>query len=312
MILKKKKKLKTVSKKHKFKIKEKLKFEKFDPLMLLEQFSCIIGPQRSGKTSLARALMNTLYTKYNKSFIRESQEHVQELNSMGHKLKLDQPHLFYSNHECYLDKKNKCHGLEFDDMILPREGFIGQHFPYRSFLEMQEIDQDCDNRQWSHFDLGHKDFAKYYGHNGLTILSDCQDYSNCDKKLRGLFTTLILVVNRQRTKHWWQIKPRYTWYFYLKNNQIAEALKEFSSFVKVEVPIVQAYKFTYKGEIHKMYQSRSNESLFLNHLKNYKFRKPRVVEMSPEGVSKFCEHYEKIYVKKESEQKKKKSSTSED
>ena len=197
-------------------------------------------------------------------------------------------------------------------MIIPRKGIKCQHFPYRSFLEMQEIDQDCDNRQWSHFDLGHKDFAKYYGHNGLTILSDCQDYGNCDKKLRGLFTSLILVVNRERTKRWWQRKPRYTWYFYMKNNQIAEALKEFSQFVKVEVPIVKAYKFTYKCEIHDMYHSRSNESLFINRLKNYVFRQPKTVDLSPDGVSKFCEHYEKVYAKKEAEEKSKgKKSSSE-
>ena len=95
MILKKnKKKSKKPSAKRKLKFKEKVEFEKFDPLLLLEQFTCIIGPQRSGKTSLSRALMNTLYKKYNKYFIRETQEHIQGLNAQGHKLKLDKTHLF--------------------------------------------------------------------------------------------------------------------------------------------------------------------------------------------------------------------------
>lgn len=273
----------------------KFKFKKFDVRILIENFYCIIGAQRSGKTSLSRALMNTLFKKYNKYFIKESKEHIKMLNLKGHNLSLNVNHLFYSNHDCRLDKKNKCYGLEFEDLIVPRENFKGQHFPYRSFLEFQELDSECDNRKWHKFDLGHKDFFKYFGHNGLTIGSDTQDYSNCDKKIRDLLTMLLLVYGRERKKRWWQIKPRYTWYFFLKNNQLAEMLKDFSGFVNVDLPVVQAYKFTYKGEIHDTYVSRSNEALFLNGLTKYKFRKPKNIDLTPEAIFKFCKQYEKIY-----------------
>lgn len=295
--LKSKKKTKKLSKKLSLRIKDKFKFHKFDVRILFEQFYCIMGPQRSGKTSLDVALMDTIYKKYNKQLISQSIEYIDNLNMQGHTLFLRKKHLFYSNHEHILDKKNKCHGLEFEDMVIPREDFKGQHFPYGSFLEFQEIDQECDNRKWQKFDLGHKDFFKYFGHNGLTIGSDTQDYAQCDSKVRGLFTSLILVYGRERVKRWWHIKPRYTWYFFLKNNQVAEALKDFAGYVKIDIPIVQAYKFTYKGEIHNKYHSRSNAGLFLNHLENYKFRKSKQVDLSPVGVAKFCKQYENIYFK---------------
>ena len=253
-----KKKTKKISKKVSLNVKQKFRFKKFDIRILIENFYCIAGPQRSGKTSLSRAIMNTFYKKYNKYFLKESKEHIKLLNIKGHDLNLNVNHLFYSNHDCFLDKKNKCHGLEFKDMIIPRSDFKGQHFPYRSFLEFQELDAECDNRKWHKFDLGHKDFFKYYGHNGLTIGSDTQDYSNCDKKVRDLMTMVLLNYGRERKKRWWQIKPRYTWYFFLKNNQLAEMLKDFSAYVDLDLPVVQAYKFTYKGEIHDTYISRSN------------------------------------------------------
>ena len=53
----------------------------------------------------------------------------------GHSLCLRKKHLFYSNHEHKLDKHNRCHGLEFEDMVIPREDFKGQHFPYGSILD---------------------------------------------------------------------------------------------------------------------------------------------------------------------------------
>ena len=276
-------------------LKQKFQFKKFDIRILLENFYCNIGAQGSGKTSLNRALMNTLYKKYNKVLYKQSKEHIKELNSRGYRLDLPVSHLFYSNHECLLDKNVSCHGLKFADMIIPRNDFKGQHFPFGSILEFQEIDGECDNRKWHKFDLGHKDFFKYYRHNGLTIGCDTQDYSNCDKKVRDLFTMLLLVYGRERKKRWWQIKPRYTWYFFLKNNQLAEMLKDFSGFVNLDLPIVQAYKFTYKGEIHSFYKSRSNEPLFLNGLSRYKFRKTDFVDLSPESVAKFCKNYEKTY-----------------
>ena len=300
MILKQKKNLKNL-KKSNIRFRDKLKFKKFDVRLLLESFWCATGPQGKGKTSLNVAIFKTLHNKYNKEFKRETQEHINQLNLYGHKLSLNVSHLFYSNHDVKLSKKMKCHDVKFEDLVLPDSKYKGQHFPYRSFIEYQELDKDCDSRDWRNFDLAHKDFFKFFRHNGLTIGTDTQDFGNCDKKLRGLFTHLIFVYERVRTKRWWQIKPRYTWYFFLKNNQLAEALKELSEFVKIDVPIVQAYKFTYKGEIHDSYTSESAEPLFVNRLKNYKFRKIPDLTMSPEDIHRFCDRYVSNYGKKKSE-----------
>ena len=287
-----------ILKKTNIKVRDKLKFKPVDIRIFIEQFWCSVGPQRVGKTSFNRAIMNTLYKKYNKVFLRETKQHVRELNNNGYNLSINVSHLFYSNHDSWLDKKNKCHDVKFEDLVLPGVNFKGQHFPYRSFIEYQELDKDADNRDWRNFDLAHKDFFKFYGHNGLTIATDTQDYGNCDSKLRGLFTNLVFIYARTVTKHWWQIKPRYTWYFFVKNNQLAESLKELSQFIKIDVPIVQAYKFTYKGEIHDTYKSQSGEPLFLNRLKKYKFRKSPNLTLSPEDVAKFCKRYESNYGKK--------------
>ena len=293
MIFQRKQKKMNLKKSNNLKVSLKLKFKKFDVRILLERFWCVVGPQRTGKTSLNRAIFNTLFKKYNKYFLNESRLHVNELNKNGHNLILNVPHLFYSNHECYLDekKKYKCHDVEFEDLVLPGKNYKGQYFPYRSFIEYQEIDKDADNRDWRNFDLAHKDFFKFFGHNGLTIGCDTQDYSNCDKKMRDLFTDIVFPFCRERTKHFWQIKPRYTWYFFLKNNQLAEGLKEFKEFVKIDVPVVSAYKFTYKGEIHDTYKSLSGEPLYINNLKKYRFRKSIPFSLIPEDIKKFCERY---------------------
>ena len=292
------KKKKIVSRKPRLRLKNKVRFKKFDVCLLLERFACTIGAQRSGKTSFNRAIMNTFYKKHGKDFLCETNEHIKVLNSNGFNLSNVTTHCFYSNHKCSLDNKKKCHDVFFEDLVIPGSNFKGQHFPFRSFIEYQELDKDADNRDWRNFDLSHKDFFKFFGHNGLTILTDTQDYDNCDKKLRGLFTDLIFIYERVRIKHWWQLKPRYTWYFFLKDNQLAEALKELNQFTKIDVPVVQAYKFTYKGEIHNTYESKSGEPLYLNGLKKYRFRKHLDLTLSPEDVSKFCSKYISQYSKK--------------
>ena len=242
----------------------------------------ISAEQRAGKTSLACAIANNLYRYCGKALFSNSARDILDLNKrFGYSLNLPpQQHFIYSNTTFMLDPEHKI----FTHDLNPRRVGLCQipeqltdydHFPYGSYLIIDESDEYFPNREWSKTPYAFINFLKYVGHNGITVIMICQKISRLDKAIRELLTDQFFVrssVFKPKKFLFWTIGFTSTWRFLYAHPQQIQDYENLKTLgIQCEPPAISKCKYTFEGDIRLRYNHRAGRYKFLIGLKRYHY-----------------------------------------
>lgn len=277
--------------------------------MLPFGFYSINGAQRSGKTSLGFAIMDTDAEYHSEERLERAQALVDELNS----IEQDDPydlvlpeHLYYSRTAMYLTKDYiPTWHVDIDQVALP-ETAEDPHFAPYSFFHLEEYDSYMNARTWKN-DQRKKaniiDGIKWVGHHMLTILTDSQVNERLDKAVRALMMNIFYIIDKRdyyaedQPRKWWQfarnkegvIKTEWT-FLWIQNqmHQQAEGLSKFGDFIKPD-RYIKKCKFVYEGNIYERYNPNSGQKYWLKNLREFYTAPHPDSSLSRAAVDDYCD-----------------------
>ncbi len=285
------------------KIKQKLPtwdkiIEPIKPERVGSKFIVISGKQRVGKTSLGNAIIKNNFRFYNKDIVSDAREIADRLNvKYNYKLNIAE-HLIFTSSPLVLSKKRNLvsHLIDVPRFGLPNKQFKVQYFPYGSFVFIMEADILMNCRDYKDLNMFLLNLLKYFGHMNLTIIFDCQSIGRLDKAIQEIITDIFFVYDRDVEdisfiKNDKEIHTKkYTWHYLHIDNQNLRMQKEFSGFnFDLKIKPVKEETYTFIGDIHKFYKSRSATPYFYQDIEKYEYLEHVKAYLDKDSVDQFCE-----------------------
>lgn len=270
----------------------------YKPGKLGSKFYVVCGKQRVGKSSLCNAMLVNNYRFYNKEIISDATAIADRLNvKYNYNLKIAE-HLIFTSSSLVLSFKDrlKTHLIDVPRFALPNNQFKVQYFPFGSIIYIMEADILLNCRDYKDLNMYLYNLLKYFGHMNLTIIFDCQSIGRLDKSIQEIITDILFVYDRECedisfVKNKVRIDTKkYTWKYLHIDNQNLRMQKEFSQFkMDLDIEPVKKEEYTFIGDIHKFYKSRSATPYFYNDIEEYEYLPHIKFLLDRQSVKEFCE-----------------------
>lgn len=252
-----------------------------------------VGGQGAGKTSLAQGVVRIIYKYYQKGINKEAQAQVDALNaSKDYKLTLAK-HNIYTNFLSYLDKKHKVttHYIDTTCFGLPNKEYKVVHFPYGSTIVIDEADiiLSCKDNRFRRYIIA---LIKYARHNNLRLIFIVQSFSALQKRVREL-VQFVFFINKQIVKKFFCCIYKIKWLISVLDNfqrQFLEIKKECGCTIseKEMNSCFTSFKFKYRGNVFKTYDSEIGKAYFLSGLKRYEYVQHPIFNYDRKSIEEFC------------------------
>ncbi len=258
----------------------------------------INGCQGAGKTSSACAILRTDY-KYWRKWRYEQGKNLamRYFEGTGLKLNVDKT-LYFSSPSITLDRRRgiKTWYIDLERLGLPNDEYDVQYLPRGSVVFLHEVDVLAYCRDWQSLDRYLRLLAKYCRHNLITIIFDLQVGGDLDKALRGLVIDryFMLKSSVKRFLFFWK---RQRWDFLCIHNQLANTLKELSSFgfdtKELKVKLVERGKLRVWGDVFDYYNSFSGVPYFLYGIekRGYEYIEQEEGDLTIEGIQRYVQQH---------------------
>ncbi len=270
----------------------------YKPERLGSKFIVVNGKQGVGKSSLCNGIIANNYRFYNEEIVEEARSIADRLNEKyGYNLEIAD-HLIFTSSSLVLSfkKKLKSHLIDIPNFALPNKQFKVQYFPYGSIVYIMEADILLNCRDYKDLNMYLYNLLKYFRHQNMTIIFDCQSINRLDKSIQEIITDIFFVYEREIEdisfmKNKVRIDTKkFTWKYIHIDNQSLRMQKEFAQFkMDLGVDPIKKEEYVFIGDIHKFYKSRSATPYFYHNIEKYEYIPHIKFMLDRVSVNKYCE-----------------------
>ena len=268
----------------------------------------VTGLTRAGKTSNVTAREILDYKYNNKYRMKEAQAVVDDLHSRGFKKTKLKNHVYYSNYRMnlHLRKGVETHHVRFDELGLPNQAYETMNLCPGAVVIIDEPDAQLNAREGMSDKQQEKvkiktmndylhGFLKFHGQLGVTLILITQDGDRLDKIFRHLIHEVIYIYDKYDHYNIFKKLRKTTWteWHYKGSRKLIEMG------IRGEPPVgdfrkygyITESKFSFKGNIHKYYNSNAYSNLFLYEDMEYEYREHRDDRPTAETIEEYKNQY---------------------
>ena len=254
------------------------------------------GQTRAGKTSDVVAHTTLDYKYNNKWRMQNAQIVVDDLNARGFtELELKE-HVYYSNFRMNLKKGIETHHVRFDELGIPNNDYRTMNLCPGAVVIIDEPDAQANSRSNKIFNDYIHGFLKFHGHLQVTLILITQDPFRLDKIIRGLTHEVVHVYKKIDRYGFFTKKLKKSiwieWHYSGSEELINMGFKGVPPTGELrKYKYIREEFFTYKGNVHELYDSRSYANLFLYKDMKYEYRPHKNDRPTADEIEEYKDQY---------------------